>query len=195
MSEVLKRLKEGNLRFVKRVNNPSEFKACQISVGNSPQKPIATVLGCADSRVPIVTLFDQGVGDLFISRVVGNVAVDSVISTIEYGVDSLKTSLIVVLGHTNCGAVNCVASEDKVPPYLAKSLAQIVELKKSILQEHPEFCSKEMEQILLEENIRFSIDKIVNSSDIVRRLVDNGDVTIVGAIYQVETGSIKWLES
>lgn len=194
MNSILERLKEGNQRFVKRVSNPSEFKACQISVGNFPQHPIATVLGCADSRVPIVTLFDQGVGDLFISRVVGNVAVESVISTIEYGVDSLKTSLVVVLGHTNCGAVNCVASENDVPSYLSNSLNQIIELKDSILKEHPEFCTKEMEQILLEENIRFSIEKIKSSSDIVKKLVDSGEVTLVGAIYQVETGEVRWLD-
>lgn len=193
MTEVLNRLKDGNKRFVNRVNDPEAFKTCHMKIGNIPQEPIATILGCSDSRVPVVTLFDQGIGDLFTVRVVGNVAVDSVISTIEYSVDHLKTPLVVVLGHTDCGAIKTVINEEEVPPYLSDSLKQIIELKNRILSSNPDFCQKELELILTEENVKLSIDKILSTSDIVKSLINKKQVKVVGAIYQLESGIVKWL--
>ncbi len=193
MKDILQRLIDGNQRFVERVNDPESFKTCEMKVGTTAQEPVATVLGCSDSRVPIVTIFDQGVGDLFISRVVGNVATDSVISTIEYGVDHLHTKLVVILGHTNCGAMNCVVSDEEIPPYLSASLSQVIELKEEILSKNPDFCQEELEQILTEENVKFSIKKILERSEIARSLVDSGKIKLVGAIYQLETGKVKWL--
>lgn len=193
MDDILERLKEGNKRFVNRVKNPESFKTCKMNIGKIPQEPIATILGCADSRVPVVTLFDQGVGDLFTVRNAGNVAVGSAISSIEYSVDHLETPLVVVLGHTDCGAIKCVITEDNVPSYLSESLEQIIELKERILREHPEFCRKELEHILTEENVKFSISKIMQTSQIVRKLVESKKIKLIGAVYQLESGEVKWL--
>lgn len=193
MTKVLNRLKEGNKRFVNRVNDPEGFKTCKMNIGNIPQEPVATVLGCSDSRVPVVTLFDQGIGDLFTVRVVGNVAVDSVISTIEYGVDHLKTPLVVVLGHTDCGAIKSVINDNEVPPYLSDSLKQIIELKNSILSKEPDFCQKELELLLTEENVKHSIKKLLKESKIVENLNSTKQIKVVGAIYQLDTGHVKWL--
>lgn len=194
MKDELIRLKEGNKRFVDRVNNPESFKTCKINIGNVPQEPFATILGCADSRVPVVTLFDQGVGDLFTVRNAGNVAVGSAISSIEYSVDHLKTPLVVILGHTDCGAIKCVINEDDIPPYLSGSLKQIIDLKRSILKEHPEFCRKELEEILTEENVRLSLKMIMESSDIIKKLVENKKLKLIGAVYQLDSGVVKWLD-
>lgn len=194
MKDELIRLKEGNKRFVDRVNNPEAFKTCKMNIGNVPQEPFATILGCADSRVPVVTLFDQGVGDLFTVRNAGNVAVGSAISSIEYSVDHLKTPIVVILGHTDCGAIKCVINEDDIPPYLSESLKQIIELKRTILKEHPEFCRKELEEILTEENVRLSLKMIMESSEIVKNLVDKKELKLIGAVYQLDSGVVKWLD-
>jgi len=122
--EAIKVLKEGNSRCMSGApKHPNQDQECRLLTATMGQRPYATVLSCSDSRVPVEILFDTGIGDLFVIRIAGNVADVDEVGTIEYGVDHLGTPVLVVLGHTRCGAVTAVAQGAK----LHGSIPQLVD--------------------------------------------------------------------
>lgn len=191
--EAIKMLKEGNDRFIeqKKANpNSDKVRIMEISKG---QKPFVTINGCSDSRVPPEIVFDQGLGDIFTVRTAGNVSATDQIGTIEYGTEHLGTRLVVVLGHTKCGAVTAVAKGDHVhgniPALVSSIVPPVTKVKDAHAGEHVDKWLNEA----IKENTYASIANILKKSDIVRELVMNGKVKIVAAIYDMDSGKVEFL--
>lgn len=185
---VLAELKSGNgHHVVHRYQHPHETleRRRQLVSG---QHPHAEILSCSDSRVPPEIVFDQGLGDLFIVRVAGNVATDTEIGSLEYGAEHLHIPLLVVLGHESCGAVT--AAVQGGPP--EGHIAVLVDLIKPAVEK-----SRGMQGDPVGNAVRANVEMVVKqlrtSTPILSELVAHGKLRIVGAVYSIETGSVTWL--
>jgi len=198
--EAIARLKDGNQRFLSGVRAVDSLLAREKmpNLARDGQKPFAVVLTCSDSRSPAELLFDQGVGDLFVVRVAGNVVAPSLLGSMEFAVANFGTPLIVVLGHTQCGAVNatCAHAADPSKPLPSVHLEELVgrirpavdATQRETPREHPDFV-----QQATVSNVRRSMRLISEQSQIVRKLVDEGRLSIAGAMLDISTGKVAWL--
>lgn len=157
------------------------------------QHPFATILSCSDSRVPVEVIFDQGIGDLFVVRVPGNVCNPDEIGAIEYGVDHLETPLCVVLGHTCCGAVTGVVTGAELHGHLAQLLKKLTETAAGTRQKHPDATRDALVEACVRANVADSIDTLLQNSNIVRKRVENHSLQLIGAIYDISSGLIDWI--
>jgi len=200
-AEVVKMLQEGNSRFVanKSIHPHSDTKRL-IQAGKEDQGnyAYATVISCSDSRVPVERIFDAGVMDIFVVRVAGNVVDVDEAGSIEYGLLHVNTPVLVVLGHTQCGAVTAVTSEVEghghalernIPP-LVDNIEPAV---KKAMAAHPDKHGKDVIPYAIEENVWQGIDDLFMKSPAVRELVKTGKAKVVGAMYDVATGKVEWL--
>ena len=192
--ESISKLKEGNARFVTGSTiHPNLDKERLLNTAKDGQKPFATILACSDSRVPVEQIFDWGVGDLFVIKVAGNVADGDEIGSIEYGTEHLHTPVLLVLGHTKCGAVTAVVKGDEVHGHIPALVDNIVPAATAVKEKH----SNADEQIIInktiEMNVFQSIKDVLTRSAIVSDLVKEGKLKIIGAVYDIETGRINWL--
>jgi carbonic anhydrase len=179
--EALNRLKTGNERFVKDTNLCSDRHQTRRSVTANVQKPFAIVLGCSDSRVPPELAFDQGIGDIFVVRVAGNVVGATELDSVEYSALYNDSSIIVVLGHGNCGAVSAVLAKN------TKDIEAIAELIQPAVSE-----GQDLDAAIV-SNIQNSV-KLVKNSAPIQRLMKEGKIDVVGAYYDLNTGKVKFLE-
>ena len=185
---VLAELKTGNSHHVAhRYQHPHETLDRQRQLV-SGQHPHAEVLSCSDSRVPPEIVFDQGLGDLFVIRVAGNVASDTEIGSLEYGAEHLHIPLIVVLGHQSCGAVT--AAVQGGPP--EGHLAALLDLIKPAL-EKTRGMSGDPVANAVRMNVEMVVKQLRSSTPMLSELVAHGKLRIVGAVYSIETGSVTWL--
>ena len=194
--EALTLLKEGNARFVAmKMEHPEENAARREETATNGQKPFAVVLGCADSRVPVEMIFDRGIGDIFTVRVAGNIAVDSsVIGSLEYAAGHLHVPLLVVLGHTQCGAAGVAVSGEKLEGGLGDIQEQFKAVVKETKLEYPELKDGALVDKVAEQNA-FQVERDLRAeSETIRDLDGQGALKIVAAIYDVKTGKVKWLE-
>lgn len=192
--QALAMLRQGNARFVAgQTLHPHQTAQRLQETAAHGQKPFATVLACSDSREPVELLFDQGVGDVFVIRVAGNVSDVDEVGSIEYGVGHLATPLLVVLGHTHCGAVTAVATGavvhgsipqlvDNIAPAVKRAEAQAQGLPQSVLVEKA-----------VRENVWQSIADAFKRSEEIRHLVAAGKLKVVGAVYDLATGLVQWM--
>lgn len=190
----LERLLQGNDRFVSNTSEHAradQARRCDTSANG--QHPFAVVLACADSRVPVELLFDQGIGDLFTVRVAGNVADVDEIGTVEYGVGHLGAPLIVVLGHGKCGAVTAVANDAKLPPNIAKLVDNIKPAAERVKRENPNLKGDALVAASIRANVFQSIEDMLTHSDEIRELVAQGKVKVVGGVYDIHGGTVQWL--
>jgi carbonic anhydrase len=216
-TEAISRLKEGNGRFIAgNVQHPHEttderaFIAKNsyenpdaISLGmtseqaakrrtelTKSQHPFAIILSCSDSRVPPELVFDEGLGDLFIVRVAGNVLNDEGLGSIEYGVEVLGARLIVVLGHQSCGAVDAamktVAAKSKAPGHIQSLVAAI----KPVVDSAP----KADLDAMIKANVKHVVDALRSSTPILKARVNSGEVQVIGGYYTLDTGVVSFLE-
>lgn len=187
-------LKEGNLRFVNniRVNRDLLQLVDQYSTG---QFPFAAILGCSDSRVPVELIFDQGLGDLFVVRLAGNIASTNAIGSLEFSCKVLGSKIIVVLGHTECGAVKsaCDSVELGNVTSVLKHIEPAIALEKEILANRNS-KNKEFVHKVLHHNLDYQIETILRQSDILRELFFQHQVAIVGALYDIKTGMVSFYE-
>ncbi len=191
---VLDRLREGNQRFVEgRCQFPNSDAARRTETGQNGQKPFVTVLACADSRVPVEHAFDQGIGDVFVVRVAGNVADVDEIGSIEYGVGHLHTPLLVVLGHTKCGAVTAVVERAEVHGHIPQLVDNIVPAVHRTRRYDASLEGSALVSAAIRLNVWQSIEDILTHSETVRAAANKGEVSIVGAMYNIETGAVEWL--
>ena len=192
--EVLKILTEGNIRFVsgKSLHSRQDSTRRVETVANG-QHPLVSILGCSDSRVPLEAIFDQGIGDIFNVRVAGNVADIDEIGSLEYGAGHLGTPLIVVLGHSKCGAVTAVVKKDKVGENIAKLVDNIVPAVAKAQQKNPSADVNVQISEAITANVWQSIEDIIKHSPEIYELLENGKVKIVGALYDLESGKVTWL--
>jgi carbonic anhydrase len=189
----LKKLIYGNNRFadgksVKPRQTPEDLKAFEAG-----QKPFATIVGCSDSRVPNEIIFDQGVGDLFITRTAGQVMAQASYGTIEFGTEVLKSRLIVVLGHQSCGAVDAAMQLPANPPGHVVTLINAI--KPAALRAKEKGLSPTATlNLAIEENVIEQVNLLRNLEPVLSRRVDAGEVIIVGAVYNLENGTVDFIE-
>lgn len=193
-NEAQKRLKEGNLRYLsdktKRTESSGHDQREALVAG---QSPYAIVLGCSDSRVPVETIFDEGVGQLFVVRVAGNVAGPIQIGSIEYAVDVLGTQLVVVLGHTGCGAVQATLDEMKRPSgALTPGIDAIVSEISTALSAPDKAGAGDPPEIdeAVRLNVVHSAHQLSEQSELMRRRQENGNLQIVNAVYSLKSGEV-----
>lgn len=184
----LARLKAGNARFVSgNLAHPHQSLARRAKIKDG-QRPFAIILGCSDSRTAPEVVFDQGLGDLFVVRSAGNVVDDVGLGSIEYAAEHLGASLIVVLGHENCGAVKATLDGGKLPghlPAIAKAIRPAVKASAN----RP---GDALDNAVL-ENARLEAHRVADSKPILRKLVEQGKVRVVAARYDLHTGRIVFL--
>jgi carbonic anhydrase len=194
--EALDILVEGNNRFLNNYQSDKDFHSL-VKITKDKQHPFAAVLSCSDSRAPTEMLFDQALGDVFSVRLAGNIASDKAIGSLEFSSKYLGSKLIVVMGHTGCGAVKAACDDFK-----DGHIGEIINLiKPSIRHEKSvtnpeERCSKNPDFVekINELNVRYQIDTIVRLSDIVDEMLEKHQVGIIGGIYDLSTGRVKFLE-
>jgi carbonic anhydrase len=192
--KALQNLKEGNERFVSgKSSHPRMDSARVIETSKNGQHPFATILTCSDSRVPAELIFDQGIGDIFIVRVAGNVCSTDEAGTIEYGAGHLGSPLLVVLGHTGCGAVTAVATGAEVHGNIAPLVANIKPAVAKASAANPHLSGTDLVPEAIKANCWQSIESLFKSSEEVRELVKSGKLKVVAAIYNISTGKIGWL--
>ena len=191
-SKALEFLKEGNQRFL---NNLSINRNLLQIVNDTAdgQYPFAVILSCSDSRISNELVFDQGLGDVFSVRLAGNIASINAIGSMEYACKVLGSKMIVVMGHTNCGAVTAACNGVKLDN-LTPLLEQIqLAIQTSGLPVDQRDCNnKDFINDLALHNVYYNIDAIMNTSDIIRNYVEEGTVGIAGAMYNVSTGEVEF---
>ena len=199
--EAIALLKKGNQRFVHGESIHPHLdlpRLLQAGAENQGDHAYATVLTCSDSRVPVEAIFDAGIMNIFVVRVAGNVCDVDERGSIEYGLAHVNTPVLVVLGHTQCGAVTAVthsllghghALERNIPPLVDN----IVPAVKKAMAAHPEVKGEAIIPMAIEENIWTGIEELFMESPVTRKLVTAGKVKVVGAIYNVGEGTIEWL--
>ncbi|MEL7185439.1 MAG: carbonic anhydrase [Pseudomonadota bacterium] len=187
--KALERLKEGNRRFVAGESaHANSMRGFHPDLAKG-QTPFATVLACSDSRVPTELIFDVGFGDLFVIRVAGNVVAPSQIGSVEYAASVLGARLVVVLGHSNCGAVVATLQElRKEASVRSPNLRSIVD------RVQPAVRPDDTLETAITANVRLSVERLTHGSQMLEELLDSDDLTIVGAEYSIETGEVTYLE-
>ena len=199
--EILKSLKQGNERFYSGKSTHPHSGMNRLALAGKEDQgkhALATVIACSDSRVPVELIFDAGVMDLFVIRVAGNVCDVDETGSIEYGLLHVHTPLLVVLGHTQCGAVTAVTHavqgekqklERNIPPLVDNITGAV----KRAMDNHKDVEGDAIIPYAIEENVWQAIEDLLIKSPAVRILVNKGQAKIVGAVYDVGTGNIQWL--
>ncbi|MEK2690450.1 carbonic anhydrase family protein [Bdellovibrio sp. GT3] len=190
----LQALKEGNQRFVAGTLRNHDYRY-QIDKTKDGQKPYAVVLSCLDSRIPVEVVFDQGIGELFVARVAGNIENNDILGSMEFGTAAMGAKLVVVMGHTKCGAVKGACNNVKLghlTALLDKIQPAVRQVKKSTSGFNPE--SYDHVDLVSEENVKQTVARIRKSSEIIRKLEEEGKVRIVGAMYDISTGNVKFMD-
>ena len=192
--ESLRLLKEGNARYVDgKLQHPHQDGARRGLTAAQGQHPLAAVLTCSDSRVPAEIIFDQGIGDIFVIRVAGNVAATDEIGSIEYAVDHLAAPLVVVLGHTQCGAVTAVVDDTKLPPNIANLVAPIKPAVDKAREANPEAAKDVLLKAAINGNVWQAMEDMLRLSPLIREKVKDGQAQVVGALYDLDSGQVQWL--
>ncbi|MCB1151641.1 carbonic anhydrase [bacterium] len=197
-ADALAELRAGNQRFVTDAVDrkvAADLEHCRTLV--TGQTPLAAVLGCADSRVPVEVVFDQGPGDLFVVRVAGNVAAPTQIGSLEYAVQVLGVRLVVVLGHSDCGAVTAALDVLGGAPSLSPHLETIVTRIRPSLPDAATAAADHDAALrtAVHANVKATVATVVSESDVLRPLVDAGQVLVAGAHYDLTTGRVDWLDA
>ncbi|HEY8665030.1 MAG TPA: carbonic anhydrase [Tepidisphaeraceae bacterium] len=198
--ESLRRLQEGNLRFTASVGGADVFlnQSRRMELTQS-QEPFAIILGCSDARVPAEIVFDQGLGDLFVIRVAGNIVAPSQVGSVEFAAARFGTRLVVVLGHSRCGAILATLEELRRPTAnQSRNLQSIVDrvrpsvegLLQTDLAGDPEALVKQA----VRANIRASADHLRHGSGVLEQLIQEDGLLVVGAEYSLETGVVEFFD-
>ena len=199
--EALERLREGNGRFVSGARRSdiltSQTRRSELAAG---QEPFAIILGCSDSRVPAEIVFDQGLGDLFVIRVAGNIVASSQVGSVEFAAARFGTRLVVVLGHSQCGAVLATLEELQQPTNgQSRNLRSIVDRIRPSVEPLLATELRHDQDALVREavraNIRASANHLRHGSEVVEQLVQNNGLLVVGAEYSLETGAVDFFDS
>lgn len=190
--EVIKSLVFGNARFVDNDLTERDYSK-QVTNSVTGQYPEAIILSCVDSRVPVENVFDRGIGDLFVARVAGNFANEDILGSMEFACKVSGSKLIVVLGHNHCGAVRAAVDNVKlgnITPMLEK-IKPAVEMVK--YEGDKTSANQEFVAMACKSNVNNTIANIRKNSPILKEMEDNGEIKIVGAVYNLETGKVDWL--
>jgi carbonic anhydrase len=199
--EALERLREGNRRFVSDVPNRDalrfQTRRSEVATG---QEPFAAILGCSDSRVPVEIVFDQGLGDLFVIRVAGNIVAPSQIGSVEFAAERFGTRLVVVLGHSRCGAVQATLEELQRPTEnQSRNLRSIVDRVRpaveGLLATEFRHDADALVRHAVRANIRASAAHLRHGSEVIEQLIQSDGLLVVGAEYSLETGLVDFFDA
>jgi len=198
--EALQRLQEGNLRFASNVRGADGFLSqTQRAALAAGQQPFAIILGCSDSRVPAEIVFDQGLGDLFVIRVAGNIVAPSQVGSVEFAAARYDTRLVVVLGHSQCGAVVATLEELRRPTEnQSRNLRAIVDrIRPSVEGLLATHLKEDVEELVTQgvrANIRASVNHLRHGSEVLEQLIENEGLRVVGAEYSLETAVVEFFD-
>jgi carbonic anhydrase len=199
-AEALKRLKEGNQRFVERTRNREALLAASARLElTQTQEPIAIVLGCSDARVPAEIVFDQGLGDLFVIRIAGNIVSPSQLGSVEFAASRFGTRLVVVLGHSQCGAIRATLEELRRPAEnQSRNIRSIVDRVRPSVEVLLRTDLARDEDALIRHavraNVGVSVSHLRYGSDVLEKLILNEGLAVVGAEYSLETGEVEFFD-
>ena len=199
--EALERLREGNRRFVSEVrNSDSQSNRTRRRELEDGQEPFAIILGCSDSRVPAEIVFDQGLGDLFVIRVAGNIVAPSQIGSVEFAAERFHTRLVVVLGHSQCGVIEATLEQLQRPTEnQSKNLHSIVDRVRPAVEGLLETALRNDPEALLHQavrsNVRASANQLRHGSEIIEQLIHGNGLRVVGAEYSLETGIVEFIDT
>ena len=193
--QALQLLKEGNQRFVSKKQFSRDYQL-QINQTSTGQFPFAAVLSCIDSRVPAEIVFDQGIGDIFSARIAGNFVNTDILGSLEFACKLAGSKLILVLGHTSCGAIKGACDNAKLGN-LTSMLENFSEALSSVeTPQDPDSrnsSNAEFVNQVCEKNVELTINKILSDSPLLNEMNSNGEINIVGGIYDVSTGKVRYL--
>ncbi len=198
-NEALERLRSGNARYVDGdVDSLVTDVASRREALVAGQNPFAIILGCSDSRVPAEIVFHQSLGDLFVIRVAGNVVAPSQIGSVEFAAAQFGTPLVVVLGHSHCGAIAATVDELERPvenrsPNLRSIVSRILPAVKPLVEADPEANRDRLIEQAVRANIRASVNQLQHGSELLESLVNAGTLTVVGAEYCLASGKVDFL--
>ena len=190
--QVLDRLKTGNERFVAgKVTSRNYVR--QVKATAAGQYPLASIVSCIDSRAPAEILFDQGVGDVFNARVAGNIVNEDILGSLEFASKAAGSKLVVVLGHTSCGAIKGACDDAKLGN-LTALIGKIKPAVAAVPNDGKDRSSKNdaFVQMVAERNVRMTVQNIRDKSPVLKEMEDKGEIMIVGAMYDVKTGKVEW---
>ena len=196
--EALERLKAGNSRFVANARDQEatqyQTRRAELAAG---QQPFAIILGCSDSRVPAELVFDQGLGDLFVIRVAGNIVAPSQVGSVEFAAARYDTRLVVVLGHSQCGAILATLEELQRPTAnQSRNLKAIVDRVRpsveTVMEAHRDGNPDRLVEAAVRANIRASVNHLRHASEVLEQLIAKEGLEVVGAEYSLETGEVDF---
>lgn len=192
--DALRRLREGNARFI---SNGHGSGPAQRGGLTKSQEPLAIILGCSDARVPAEIVFDQGLGDLFVIRVAGNIIAPSLVGSVEFAAERFGTRLVVVLGHSECGAILATIEELRRPsPTGSRNLRAIVDRVRPSVAGLIEagLSGDALVRQAVRANIRASADHLRHGSEVLEQLIRDDGLLVVGAEYSLDTGAVDFFD-
>jgi len=198
-AEALARLKAGNSRYVQNVRSVESMLSHSKRDNSAPQLPVAIVLGCSDSRAPAEIVFDQGLGDLFVIRVAGNIVAPSQVGSVEFAAERFGTRLVVVMGHTSCGAISAtieaISGEHGTASRNLMSIVNRVRpsiegLMATDLARDPVRLQREA----MRANVRASVNHLRHASEVIERLAEQGGLVVVGSELDLATGEVTFFD-
>ncbi|MCC8164847.1 MAG: carbonic anhydrase [Planctomycetes bacterium] len=190
--DVLRQLKEGNAKFV--AGDPRVIDGIinlRERLAKEGQEPIATIIACSDSRIPVEDIFHQPLGQLFVVSTAGNAADTPTQGTVRYGVEHLHTPVVVVMGHNHCGAIKAVVVRSEESGKLGELLETIAAVRDSLPGDLGD--DEDAERKLAVANVEKTAEKLLADDDFLRKKVDKGELRIVKAMYHIKTGEVEWL--
>ncbi|CAA0094369.1 Carbonic anhydrase 2 [Halioglobus japonicus] len=193
-NQVIERLSSGNSRFVNGELTTRNHSSL-VRDAAAGQAPKAMILSCVDSRVPVEDIFDQGIGDIFVARVAGNIENTDILGSIEFATKVSGAKLIVVLGHESCGAIR--AAIDNVQLGNITALLENIKPAVEALSDYPgeqTSSNPEFVHLVAEKNVELTIENILEKSPIVAEMVESGEVSIVGGVYDLHSGEVEILD-
>ncbi|OAB80357.1 carbonic anhydrase family protein [Cochleicola gelatinilyticus] len=190
-------LKEGNKRFLNSTQVNRDLLN-QVKDTSGGQWPFAVVLSCIDSRVPVELVFDQGIGDIFSARVAGNIVNEDLLGSIEYGCKVAGSKAVVVLGHTGCGAVKGACDDvqlGNITPLLSKIKPAVNAVTSPSNSEERTSANTTFVNDVVYKNVRMTMDEMKKQSSVLKEMQEEGTITIVGAVYDVGSGAVEFIDA
>ena len=196
--EAIARLRDGNRRFAAGESSRDGLGLSRRAELVAAQDPHAIVLGCSDSRVPAEIVFDQGLGDLFVIRVAGNIVAPSQVGSVEFAAARFNTRLVVVLGHSGCGALTAALEDLRRPGPQSRALRSIVDRVRpavhDVVEARPDAPDADVLKLAIRANIRASVNHLRHASELLEGLIREEGLLVVGAEYSLDTGVVDFFE-
>ncbi len=195
----LDRLRQGNRRFLASVDGDRSVELARRDALVTVQAPFATILGCSDARVPAEIVFDQGLGDLFVIRVAGNIVAPSLVGSVEFAATELGSRLVVVMGHTECGAIAATLRAVRQPGSpMSQNVRAIVDYVRpavdTALEGNPTADDVAISRLAIRANVRTSTSHLRHGSALLERLIHDDGLAVVGAQYDIRTGQVEFFD-